>query len=467
MAVFTILNCGTNYDRSKRGELIADFAANMKGQEYSEFLVTEGPGGSAAGNLMPGTFDPYTKGKTLKSKSPFWSKTPLKTLLDVTQGPGKYNPAGHGFLKNVTKGATYAAITGHGWDDNIRHAIAVLVDRFPNLSATVNMVGWSRGAVTCVRLANWIKEFLGDAWKINIFALDPVPGLDAGEKLADTKVIPDIVADYVAVLAMDEARGDFHPQDLSRITVQDEMKTRVSFLPFPGVHNTVVLQRQPTLPEVTAMVRHLAYKFLSDRGTEFKSSETLLNTQQVCSSYAQMQAKRQSYQGLMKWSFMAKTVRRQGGPDHGGNGGLDSPVLPERAPPDRVSDGLPGHLRLLFHDDGAESAGEGDHQLSRRGPLGTEVPAVLPERAGVVSGAEPLFHPGKAGGLRRAGALARRGARRRFPAAAGACGERSGAGQYAGDVSRRPARLPLPRAKIRPLWPQPVQYWAELGARAA
>lgn len=308
MAVFTMLNCGTTFDRSKTGEIIADFGANMQGQEHVHFLITEGPGGSAQGHLMPGTFDPFTRDRTAKKSSPAWSQTPMQTLVDVSKGETKYQPSGHGFLTGVTSNTskTNAAITGHGWDDNIRHAIATLADRFPGLSATVNMVGWSRGAVTCLRLANWMKEFLGDAWTVNIFAIDPVAGIDAGTALRDTFQVPDIVREYVGILAMDEARGDFRPQDLSRIQILDPAKTKVSFLPFPGVHRTVVMQKSSALPEVNNMVRYLAYKFLSDRGTTFRTPEAVNSSTQICRQYTAMQSKRTAYRALMKKTIVAK-----------------------------------------------------------------------------------------------------------------------------------------------------------------
>lgn len=113
--VFTILNCGTNFDRSKRGELIADFGAEMQGAEYQTFLITDGVGSkSSKANPMPGRFDPFTKNKTSKGDSPQWSQTPMQTLQDVTQGEGKFSPTGHGFLRGVTKDTsnTNAAVTG-------------------------------------------------------------------------------------------------------------------------------------------------------------------------------------------------------------------------------------------------------------------------------------------------------------------------------------------------------------------
>ncbi|WP_321477233.1 DUF5621 domain-containing protein [uncultured Paludibaculum sp.] len=316
MSVFTILNCGTNFDRTKRGELVADFGAMLTGVEYQNFLITDGVGSKGnKSNPMPGTFDPFTKNKTPKGKTESWSKTPMQTLSNVSTGEGKFSPTGHGVLRGLTSntGNTNAAITGHGWDDNIRHAIAVLSEAFPGLQGTINMIGWSRGAVTCLRMANWIKEFLGPGFEINIFAVDPVAGLDAGERLQDTYFVPDNVKNYVGILALDDMRGDFKPQDLSRLVIQNCMITNLAMLPFPGVHNTPVVMKSSKLAEVTRMVRHLAYKFLTTCGTQFKIHEPIYSLVDCCRLYAAMMLKRSQYSKLgkgFKNSLMGGLIER-------------------------------------------------------------------------------------------------------------------------------------------------------------
>lgn len=170
------------------------------------------------------------------------------------------------------------------------------------------MIGWSRGAVTCLRMANWIKEFLGTGFEINIFAIDPVAGLDAGERLRDTYVVPDIVRNYVGVLALDEMRGDFKPQDVARIQVENIANTNIGFLPFPGVHNTVVTMKNSKLPEVTRMVRALAYKFLTYNGTVFSKGEPQYSHSEACKVYADIMLKRDQYAGMFKKNFMNKQM---------------------------------------------------------------------------------------------------------------------------------------------------------------
>jgi len=311
MPVFTILNHGTGTHRHKTdGEIVADFGRNLQGTEYKDYLINDGPG-SLKTTDNPGSFDPFTVDKVPKGDTPKWSQTPTKTLKDIT-GPKQkfFSPAGHGFLKAVTKVVStkaYTGITGDGWDDNIRRAIAVISDVWAsNMTGTINMIGWSRGAVTCLRMANWIKEFLGNGISINIFAIDPVAGLDAGEKLKDTYTVPDIVKQYLGILMLDEMRGDFKPQDLSRIQTTDPTQSKVAFLPFPGVHNTPVKTKDAGLGEVTRVVRALACKFLSSHGTQFQEAEATYTNHQMCEMYAEAVLKRAGYKGMMSTNLKAK-----------------------------------------------------------------------------------------------------------------------------------------------------------------
>ena len=319
MPLFTVLNHGTGSHRRRTdGEIIADFGRNMRGVEYKDFLITDGVGKAGTReNPLPGNFDPFTKDKQSKGDSPAWSRTPTKTLRDITgNAQNFFSPTGHGFLRGAAKVAKVVvpekakagerAITGEGWDDNIRHSIAVLADVWASdMTGTLNMIGWSRGAVTCLRMANWIKEFLGNGININIFAIDPVAGLDAGERLKDTYVIPDIVKQYVGILMLDEMRGDFKPQDLSRIEIADRNQTKVAFLPFPGVHNTPVMLRDSQLGEVTRLVRVIAYKFLTLHGTLFLAPEVEFTSAQMCEIYADAVLKRAGYKAMTKTTGMA------------------------------------------------------------------------------------------------------------------------------------------------------------------
>jgi hypothetical protein len=188
-------------------------------------------------------------------------------------------------------------LMGDGWNDNVAHALFVLRElqekhEFPDV---INLIGWSRGAVTTIKLAYWIHEYfvegspfrialdyqkkkadeLGnypglpadpvsrvDAAKlaINIFAIDPVPGRfgkrahwggsneeeedfppKPGEQ--DYRSLKPTVRNCIITLAMDERRSGFAP--ICAGTCADGPKlsatstdTKLIWLPFPGIHRT-------------------------------------------------------------------------------------------------------------------------------------------------------------------------------------------------------------------------------------
>jgi hypothetical protein len=311
MRVFTILNHGTTYYQGKDDKEIINVLGNhLDGEAYRDYLICDGPGSGPRGRLMPGKFDPFTKERTAKRKSPAWSRTPFKTIEQWgtgEQGPQFYTPTAHRVVRHLAEGA----VSGAGWDDNIRHAIAVLADLEEREHIDrINMAGWSRGAVTCLRMANWIKEFLNYGTEINIFAVDPVAGLDAGDKLADTYSVPENVKRYVGILAIDEARGDFPEIGLEKVRVASPEGTSVLFLPFPGVHDHIVkTDTDHKLHGVGKMIKFLACRFLTRLGTAFNEGfEVPMSREQVCNTYATMMLKRPQYAALETRSFVRKQM---------------------------------------------------------------------------------------------------------------------------------------------------------------
>ncbi len=222
---------------------------------------------------------------------------------------------------------TKGTMTGYGWDDNIAEAIALLFQKGVNEEVQpsgdtsrpvstihrINMIGWSRGAVTCLRIANRLDE-MGLPLEINIFAVDPVAGGDAGTRLEDTRIIPPNVRNYLATLAMDEQRKGFAPQDLSRITVREAGKSNVVFLPFPGKHNTQVRLDNPGINEAARVVWHLAYRFLTNFGTPLDVGFTeLLRPARALDEYARMLLKRGRYHELRNQGMKQRVQGGLGG----------------------------------------------------------------------------------------------------------------------------------------------------------
>lgn len=273
MTAFTVFNHGTCASRDGEGEIVAEFGRLVAGEEYRDYLICDGPGSSPKAGVTPGRFNPFTRDKQAKSHVG--------------------NPEmGHTHINWKATGMA----TGAGWDDNVMHAIATIaeLDRLPD---TVNMLGWSRGAVTCTKLAYKLREFFPQI-KINIFAVDPVAGV--GHKSdTDTITIPGNVKNYCAVLSMHETRRFFKPQDAQRVCFTSR-GTNAIFIPFPGNHEgQVKLDKnvKGNIGEAAQMAWFLAWKFLQKFGTRFKSPPSpRYDGLEQCNLYARMKIKMPDYQ---------------------------------------------------------------------------------------------------------------------------------------------------------------------------
>ena len=157
---------------------------------------------------------------------------------------------------------------------------------------TINLTGFSRGSVTCMRIANrlkWYETSLNrkdklspaetkllrrlKATNINIFAIDPVAGL-SDKSHAHARVIPDNVKSFVAILQMDEMRRDFKPQDMSRIKIASPLKTKLSLLPMYGNHSDSTKIKNQGMQSGPTLVWYALHKFLTQHGTTFKDDKT-------------------------------------------------------------------------------------------------------------------------------------------------------------------------------------------------
>ncbi|OCH98382.1 hypothetical protein A8135_12590 [Legionella jamestowniensis] len=152
----------------------------------------------------------------------------------------------------------------------------------------LNLAGFSRGSVTCIRIANELKKLelylehysdtLNDrqrllldklkGLKINIFANDPVAGL-SDKSVIESRVIPSNVKNYVAILQRDEMRKDFKPQDMSRAIVASE-QTKVSMLPMYGNHSDNTKHKSDKLGSGPKIIWQSLFSFLTQHGTQFK-----------------------------------------------------------------------------------------------------------------------------------------------------------------------------------------------------
>ena len=360
---FTILFHGTNehQDTDPDQELLHEITKLLVGEQYEDYLVCDGPGStpprspddtwaawwkswvSPSGwrskrkserplNPTPGTFNPYSfdKGPKPPPDDPEYTDNEIRDLF----APGRTEPPRPnepGFIKSLK--AFYAGkfrrvnnkmvqvdglLNGTGMDDNIRHAIWVFHNRLETIAdgrfltgdqpLTLNLLGWSRGAVTCIRAANWFADVYKERIQINIFACDPVPGghLD----LEDARRLGPQVKSYVSVLSLDDRREPFRPIDMTgpardRLTLTSS-NIELVLLPVPGVHSTALFfgsNRDPkkgvNLHGCAEVTRYLAWKFLAEKKTRLRTDADNptrnFTAKLLCEKYSEMMLNRKQY----------------------------------------------------------------------------------------------------------------------------------------------------------------------------
>ena len=257
--VFTVFFCGTGSNRLDiknpiypLGELVSTLASHHAGTEFVDWIIVDGP---ASGNLQE---------------------------EDKWVTPGNYTK-----IRGKASGA--------GWEENVAHAIAVIkgkperklttkkqkqqmqkiqLERPEELPEVVNMVGWSRGGISCHMLANaMFKDSDLEEIPVNILAFDPVPGSTNFQKHRTT--LQENVSEYIGIYARDERSLGFAPS-----VPTFSAGTQVEILPIPGRHATLVGNPaidggsgKQVLFEPGILVRDFAEKTLTRWGTELKAKE--------------------------------------------------------------------------------------------------------------------------------------------------------------------------------------------------
>lgn len=317
--VFTIFNHGTDFHRDKDAEEVVTLLhrgvagseaalhtrkadnANPSGYRLDDpnatHLVCEGPGSDEVSasdavdgraHAFPGKANPIFGTDKSLLKNPMLKKTlvrPEPTLtrpmpnpfLQVSEPVSAFRESfvGHTPSNSQTGGRAL----GSGWEDNVYKAVWLLThlqfERDAKITR-VNLVGWSRGAVTCLMMANKLYELFGMDLEVNIFAIDPVPG-GFTTRTEDMTMVPPNVRNLLVVLALDDDRSTFQPLDSYELKVRcpphhPAPPPNVHFLPLPGNHSDVVFPTKGNAPESGKLCLHLAHKFLSHHGTRFKKT---------------------------------------------------------------------------------------------------------------------------------------------------------------------------------------------------
>ena len=293
MQTFTILNSGTNYDHNS-GDIIAQLARKVLGEgpltreapEAHGWMLNAGPGSAAE----PGFTSPVPKeqqklGVTRESYG----------FAEATKLPKDFWLSGVAASLGSKGKHLIGALRGYGWEQNVVRSVIRVRERVMEVGPfgvppkRVNMVGWSRGGVTCAMIAWALHNYKVDGedpkiaqiinnLEVNIFAFDPVPGglgafgaLDLifnGQYYDASKVtLPPNVKDYVQLIAQHDNRPIFRP---TLMTAPKGSQTHVTVYVMPGAHSSAVENPKGGAADtpVVTIAKHLVQEFLTKHETK-------------------------------------------------------------------------------------------------------------------------------------------------------------------------------------------------------
>jgi hypothetical protein len=244
MGVFTIYNCGTAFNANS-GDVVSKL---WQITPIGQCRINDGPGG--------GSFKPNRFG-------------------------GRPNPGGASKIGGM--------LFGSGIDANINAVLEQIYMMRP-MPTVVNMCGWSRGAITCAKIASKMSQ-MGPPFSqiaVNIFAIDPVPGSNAGggANWRDISITSN-VRYYHTVLAQHDVRSvvmDSFQAVYPRLNGSTSMDVDV----MPGSHSSIVTFKGAGKDDTAELVFDMALRFLKSHGTQFNGGN-LLSNNDILKRYANIQ----------------------------------------------------------------------------------------------------------------------------------------------------------------------------------
>ena len=161
-----------------------------------------------------------------------------------TPGTYEYNRQDNEKIPNKTPLLWRGKLLGYGTEDLVHEAIRyierIALENNSIIPTTINLQGFSRGADTCVRLANEIYRRY-PTMKVNLFLIDQVPG-SFRRDVHDSYTIPLNVVSFNAVIMLNETSQFLKPQHLGRWVFESPATTQVSIHTLAGAHGQGITQ---------------------------------------------------------------------------------------------------------------------------------------------------------------------------------------------------------------------------------
>jgi hypothetical protein len=229
----------------------------------SPFLVTQGQGtrGDFAPNRasISGTAAPGYFGETQEELDR--NERVRATRQTDRRAFGSLSSTGFGLMK---KAGAIPELSDSGVIANVHR----LYDHLEKCRAAgkpierLNLVGWSRGAVTCLRQANFLFYNGYADLEVNMFGIDPVAGQgqDESDGNYQTNTFSRNVNNYLFAYAAHEDRIALPPLPLPINPPKNYI-----MLPLPGDHTDLAYGGNKN--SSGRLVAHLCYKFLNQHGS--------------------------------------------------------------------------------------------------------------------------------------------------------------------------------------------------------
>lgn len=276
MTVLTIYNHGTggaSVKDASGAEIVNIFGneAKKSGREFIDWMVTEGVGGKGGpeSQLVMPQLSVDTATGAARHDLMRHAATPGSARMD-----DYLKAAGTPWLaRKILPKGNALQISGIGADENVMYVLSTLrfLAKANQLPTTINMMGWSRGGVTCIRIAHFLN--LEPELKnipVNIFAIDPVAGAGHDNE-PEAHTIGDNVKNYVATLSVHENRKGFTPMTLTSdpsASLRFTGNTKYAILNMPGLHADTA----KFISSSGKLTFHLCYQFLTQHGTQISST---------------------------------------------------------------------------------------------------------------------------------------------------------------------------------------------------
>lgn len=180
----------------------------------------------------------------------------------IHHSPGLFDPYSRCKEPKAGPSQIRSLLLGSGMHDNLLHSMAHIVEMIEdNGVTTINLTGFSRGAVSAIQIANELNTLYKDSQppiEVNLFLFDPVVRPSRG-KQDKSRTIPEIVKDCTIILQNDENRTYLRqPQDKSRII--NESGKDINYILLPGNHATSSFKRSNPNLEPRKAYEEMIYK---------------------------------------------------------------------------------------------------------------------------------------------------------------------------------------------------------------